>query len=256
MGRLTNKVAVITGGAGAIGLTTAKLYADQGAKVLLVDLNEAALKNAVETLGANHASYFVADVTNPDQTKGYIDAAMERYGKIDILFSNAGIEGKVGPIVDTAVEEFDKVMAVNVRGVWLSLKYGIPAMLKSGAPGSIIITSSIAGLHGFAGLSPYVTSKHAVIGLMRSAVKELAGTGVRVNTIHPAPIEGRMMRSIEEGAAPGAGTQAKSAFSALIPAGRYGNPDEVGNVALFLASDESSYCTGGCFSVDGGMSAG
>lgn len=255
MGRLTNKVAVITGGAGAIGLTTAKLYADEGAKVLLVDLNEAALKSAVETLGANHASYYVADVTNPDQTKGYIDAAIERYGKIDILFSNAGVEGKIGPIAESNVEDFDKVMAVNVRGVWLSLKYGIPAMEKQGG-GSIIITASIAGLHGFADLAPYVTSKHAVVGLMRSAAKEVSAKGIRVNSIHPAPIEGRMMRSIENGVAPGAGDQAKASFSSIIPAGRYGMPAEVGNLALFLASDDSAYCTGACFSVDGGMSAG
>jgi NAD(P)-dependent dehydrogenase (short-subunit alcohol dehydrogenase family) len=255
MGRLANKVAVITGGAGAIGAQTAKLYTDEGAKVLLVDLNEEALKKVVAELGHNHASYCVADVTDPEQTQTYVKTALERYDRIDILFSNAGIEGKVAPIADSNVEDFDKVMAVNVRAVWLSLKYSIPVMEKQGG-GSIIITASIAGLHGFADLAPYVTSKHAVVGLMRSAAKEVSAKGIRVNSIHPAPIEGRMMRSIENGVAPGAGEQAKVGFASIIPAGRYGMPKEVGNLALFLASDESAYCTGGCFSVDGGMSAG
>jgi NAD(P)-dependent dehydrogenase (short-subunit alcohol dehydrogenase family) len=148
-----------------------------------------------------------------------------------------------------------EVIAVNVRGVFLSLKYVMPAMVKNGG-GSIIITSSIAGLHGFAGLSAYVTSKHAVVGMMRSAVLECTPAGVRINTIHPAPIETRMMRAIEEGAAPGAAAQAKQGFETMIPAGRYGTPEEVASLALFLASDESRFCSGGLYSVDGGLSVG
>jgi NAD(P)-dependent dehydrogenase (short-subunit alcohol dehydrogenase family) len=255
MGRLDDKVAVITGGAGGIGVATATLFLQEGATVVLVDRDEATLDRVVKELGSDRVSHIVADVTEDDQVRGYVDTTVQRHGRIDVLFSNAGTEGVVSPIVDYPMDEFDKVMAVNVRGVYSSLKYGMPAMQASGG-GSIIITSSIAGLNGFAGLSSYVTSKHAVVGLMRSAVLEAADSGVRVNTVHPAPIENRMMRSIEEGAAPGAADAAKKQFEAMIPAGRYGNSDEVGRLALFLASDDSRYITGATVSVDGGMSVG
>ena len=254
MGRLDNKVAIITGGSGGIGEEAARKFAAEGANVLLVDLDEDKLAAITRSLG-NSASYVVADVSDAEATKTYVKAALERYGRIDILFSNAGVEGKVCPLVDYPLETFDKVISVNVRGVWLSLQTVMPELAKTGG-GSIIITSSIAGLQGFAGLSAYVTSKHAVIGMMRSAVLEGTPLGIRVNTIHPAPIETRMMRSIEEGAAPGAADQAKITFEGMIPAKRYGTPDEVANLALFLASDESRYISGGTYSVDGGMSAG
>lgn len=255
MGQLDDKVAVITGGAGGIGAATATLFLDEGATVVLVDRDEAALERTAKELGTDRASHIVADVTDDDQVRNYIDTTVERHGRIDVLFSNAGTEGVVAPIVDYPMAEFDKVMAVNVRGVYSSLKHGIPAMQGNGG-GSIIITSSIAGLHGFAGLSSYVASKHAVVGLMRSAVLEAADTRVRINTIHPAPIENRMMRSIEEGAAPGAADGAKKQFEGMIPAGRYGTSDEVGRLAVFLASDASRYVTGATVSVDGGMSVG
>ncbi len=255
MTQLRDKVAIVTGGAGGIGLATAKLFVAEGARVLLVDIDEGGLKEAVATLGGQHASYCVADVSDETATKTYVETALERYGKIDVLFSNAGFEGRVLPLVDYPIDAFDKVIAVNVRGVYLSLQHTIPVMAKNGG-GSIMITSSIAGLHGFAGLSAYVTSKHAVVGMMRSAVLEVTPLGIRINTIHPAPIETRMMRSIEEGAAPGAGAQAKTGFEAMIPARRYGEPEEVASLALFLASDASRYCSGGTYSVDGGMSVG
>ena len=254
MGRLTDNVAVITGGAGAIGAATARLFLDEGATVVLVDLAEDSLKKTVGDLGTDRVSYVVADVTDDDQVRRYIETTVERHGRIDTLFSNAGTEGVVSPIVDYPMDVFDRVLAVNVRGVYSSLKHGLPVMQQTG--GSIIITSSIAGLNGFAGLSSYVTSKHAVVGLMRSAVLETADSGVRINTIHPAPIDNRMMRSIEEGAAPGSSDAAKKQFETMIPAGRYGESEEVGRLALFLASDDSRYITGATISVDGGMSVG
>ena len=187
--------------------------------------------------------------------KQAVETAVQRYGRLDVLFANAGTEGRIVPLVDYEPSEFQRVIDVNVMGVFLGLKYTIPVMQKQGG-GSIIITSSIGGLKGFAGLSAYVTSKHALVGMMRSAVLEIGNSGVRVNTIHPSPIETRMMRSIEEGAAPGQGSAVKKQFEASIPAGRYGTPTEVAQTALFLASDESRFCTGGRYSVDGGMSAG
>jgi NAD(P)-dependent dehydrogenase (short-subunit alcohol dehydrogenase family) len=260
MARLTGKVAIITGGAGGIGLATAQLFTEEGAQVLLVDRHEAALHSAVQTIGSAAVSYVVADITQPEQVQHYVQTALERYQGIDILLANAGIEGVVQPIPDYPLEVFDAVMAVNVRGVWLGLKYVIPAMRARGG-GSIVITSSTAGIRGSLGLSAYTTSKHAVIGLMRTAALECAPWGIRVNTVNPAPIETRMMRSLEEMRMTGAGRattveQTKASIAARIPLKRYGAPEEVGRLMLFLASDESSFCTGGVYMVDGGSSAG
>lgn len=255
MPRLKDKVAVITGGAGGIGKATADLFVREGAKVLLVDLNPAALEKAAADRDPKKVATCTADVSRPEDAKRYINEAIKRFGRLDTIFSNAGTEGTVAPIVDYPLESFDRVIAVNVRGVWLGLQYGIPALARHGG-GSIIITSSIAGLKGFAGLGAYVTSKHAVVGMMRSAVLEASPQGVRINTIHPSPIETRMMRSIETGAAPGAEGEAKKGFEAMIPMGRYGLSEEVAATALFLASDDSRFCTGGRYSVDGGMSVG
>lgn len=261
MARLTGEIALITGGAGGIGQATAKLFTAEGAQVVLVDLNEAALQSAVQAIGEDVASYVVADATQPEQVQRYVNTAVERCGGIDIFLANAGVEGTVCPIPDYPIDIFDQVIAVNVRGVWLGLKYVIPVMRDRGG-GSIVITSSTAGISGTAGISAYVTSKHALIGLMRTAALECAPLGIRVNTVNPAPIETRMMRSLEKmfvsavGSASATVEQTKQAIAARIPLQRYGNPEEVGKLMLFLASDESSFCTGGVYMVDGGRSAG
>jgi NAD(P)-dependent dehydrogenase (short-subunit alcohol dehydrogenase family) len=260
MARLAGKVAVITGGAGGIGRTAAQLFTEEGAKILLVDVNQAALQDAVQTIGSNVASYTVADTTQPEQVQHFVQTAVERYGGIDIFLANAGIEGVVQPITDYPIEVFDQVMAVNVRAVWLGLKYVIPVMRDRGG-GSIVITSSTAGIRAGRGLSPYITSKHAVIGVMRAAALECAPLGIRVNTVNPAPIETRMMRSLEEMSTSASGRATtvehiKQGFASRIPLRRYGTPEEVARLMLFLASDESSFCTGGVYMVDGGTSAG
>jgi NAD(P)-dependent dehydrogenase (short-subunit alcohol dehydrogenase family) len=252
MGKLTGKTAVITGGAGDIGGATAALFAAEGAQVLLVDRDRQGLEEAVAALGDN-ASWVEADVTQPEQVQHYVHTAVERYGGIDVFVNNAGIEGVVQPIPDYPLEVFDQVMAVNVRGAWLGLKYAIPAMQPSG--GSIIITSSVSGIEGARGLSAYVTSKHAVIGLMRTAALECAALGIRVNSVNPAPIETRMMQALEEGLTPGKAARAREAITAGIPLRRYGTPEEVARMMLFLGGDDSRYCTGGVYMVDGGVSA-
>jgi NAD(P)-dependent dehydrogenase (short-subunit alcohol dehydrogenase family) len=267
--RLAGKIAIITGGSGGIGRAAARLFVEEGARVLLIDLNEAALQEATAAAlqGAESpdaASYVVADTTQPEQVEGFVKTAVERYGGVDILLANAGIEGRVLPITEYPVDVFDQVLAVNVRGVWLGLKYVIPVMQQRGG-GSIVITSSVAGLRGGAGTSAYTTSKHAVIGLMRSAALEGAPHKIRVNTVNPAPIETRMMRSLEQqraenaersGDADATPEQMKARGAARIPLQRYGEPEEVARLMLFLASDESSFCTGGIYTVDGGISAG
>ena len=260
MSRLEGKVAVITGATGGIGSAAARLFADEGARVALVDLDEAALRQTASSIGEDKASYTVADVTQPDQTQAYINAAVERWGGIDILLANAGIEGVLSPITDYPIDIFDRVMAVNVRGVWLGIKYAAPAILERGG-GSIVITSSTAGIGGSPEMSAYNTSKHAVIGLMRSAALEFAPS-IRVNTVNPAPIETRMMRSIEEmrvaemDDANVTVDVVKRAAADRIPMQRYGDPEEVARLMLFLAGDDSGFCTGGVYMVDGGRSAG
>jgi len=255
MHRLSGKVAIITGGSGGIGLATARLFLDEGARVVLVDLDEARLRAAAAGLGGDAVEVVAADVSDEAAVRDTLGATVQRHGRLDVLFCNAGIEGAVTPLTDYPVETFDRVLAVNVRGVFLGLKHALPVMQRQGG-GSIIITSSVAGFKGGAHLAAYSASKHAVVGLMRSAVLETGASGVRINTIHPSPIDTRMMRAIEHGRAPGAEDAARQMISTRIPAGRYGTPDEVALTALFLASDDSRYCTGGRYSVDGGMTAG
>ncbi|MBI4776701.1 MAG: SDR family oxidoreductase [Deltaproteobacteria bacterium] len=254
MGRLSEKVAVITGAAGDIGLAAAQLFAKEGGKVVLVDVNGDALNAAARTIGNHTASLVLADVTDPIQVQQYIQSALDRHGRVDVFVNNAGIEGVVKPIPEYPVEVFDRVMAVNVRGVWLGMKYMIPVMMKAGG-GSIIITSSIAGIKGSPLVSAYIASKHACVGIMRAAAMECAEAGIRVNTVNPAPIETRMMRSLEKGLMPETPSEAKGLFQQMMPLGHYGTPEDVAYLMLFLASDESRYCTGGVYMVDGGTSA-
>ena len=251
MNRLTGKVAVITGGAGAIGKAAGKRFVSEGACVLLTDLDDAALEEACAEIGGDTVSYFAGDVTRARDNLALVEAATERYGGLDTFVANAGIEGVVAPLELSDEADFDRVMAVNVKGPFLGLKAAIPALAARGG-GSIIITSSVAGLGGGASLAPYVTSKHAVVGLMKSAALELAAQNIRVNTVNPSPVEGRMMRSLEEGLAPVA---TKRDLEAMIPLGRYAQPDDVANLMLFLASDESAFITGAVYLVDGGTVA-
>ena len=253
MKKLENKVAIITGGSGSIGKTTARLFLDEGAKVLLVDLNESDLKETVGELNNKNVAYCVADVSKSDEVLRYVNETVRLYGKIDIFFNNAGIEGVVKPMVDYPEDVFDRIMAVNIKGVWLGNKYVLPNMNDGG---SIIMTSSVAGIKGFANLGAYVTSKHAIVGMMRSTAIEVAHRKIRVNSVHPSPVNNRMMRSIEEGASAGNGDEVKRMFEATIPLGRYAEPIEISQLVLFLAGDESKFITGTTQVIDGGMCAG
>jgi NAD(P)-dependent dehydrogenase (short-subunit alcohol dehydrogenase family) len=252
MKSLQNKVAIITGGAGSIGKTTAQLFLAQGAKVLLVDLKEDDLKKAVEELASTDVIYSVADVTKASDVQRYVDDAQKAFGKIDIFFNNAGIEGVVKPVVEYPEDVFDKVLAVNVKGVWLGNKYVLPQMNDGG---SVILTSSVAGIAGSPNVSAYIASKHAVVGLMRNLAVEVAPRKIRVNTINPSPVDNRMMRSLEDGFAPGQAAAAKTELEKAIPLGRYAEPVEIAQLVLFLASDDSKFITGTTQVIDGGMNA-
>ncbi|PPL02318.1 SDR family NAD(P)-dependent oxidoreductase [Parapedobacter indicus] len=250
MAKLEGKVAVITGGSGAIGSTTAKLFLEEGAKVVLVDINEQALSEVASELNSDRISYVTADVTKADDVQKYVQHTVNTFGKIDVFFNNAGVEGAVKPIEEYPEDVFDKLIAVNVKGVWLGLKYVLSEMNEGG---SVINTSSVAGLSGSPLVSAYVTSKHAVVGLTRAVALEAAPRKIRVNSIHPSPVDNRMMRSLEGGYAPGAAEEAKKNFENAIPLNRYATNDDIAKGVLFLASDDSKFITGTKLVMDGGM---
>lgn len=254
MGRIEGKVAVITGGAGGIGRAVARRFIEEGASVLIVDVDKDSLADACAEISSNQISYVVGDVANWNDNLEMIKIAEERYGGVDIFLANAGIEGDISSILDYDEEVFDRLMAVNIKGPFLGLKAAVPSMIKRGS-GSVVITSSIGGVRGGPRLAPYVTSKHAVIGLMKSAAKEFAREGVRVNAVNPSPVETRMMRSIEKGLMEEDPDAIKKAMQSNIPMGRYAEPVDVANLMLFLASDESKFITGSIHMVDGGSSA-
>jgi NAD(P)-dependent dehydrogenase (short-subunit alcohol dehydrogenase family) len=250
MKRLKDKVAIITGGAGGIGVATAKLFLEVGAKVMLVDVNQNLLKKAVADFKNPNLSHCMADVSKAKDTENYVKQTLKEFGKIDIFFNNAGIEGCSKPLVDYPEDIFDKVIAINLKGVWLGCKHVLPKMEEGG---SVMITSSVAGLKGFAGLGAYVASKHGVIGIMRVAALESADRKIRVNSIHPGPVDNEMMRRIEKDISPENPDQVIKGFENMVPLKRYAESVEIANLALFLASDESAYITGSIHVIDGGM---
>lgn len=243
----------MTGAAGGIGRATAELFVAHGARVVMTDRDGEALAAAAEALGPA-AAWVAGDVVDPTTAERAVAAATERFGGLHVLFANAGMEGRVAPLVAQELDDVERVLRVNVLGVFLFVKHAAPRIAASGG-GSIVITSSVAGVIGSPGLGPYIASKHAVIGLMRTAAVELAPMGIRVNTVNPGPIDNRMMRSIEDQAAPGKGDVVKAGFVHQVPLGRYGTNEEIARAALFLASEESSYCTGSVLMADGGFTA-
>lgn len=249
--RFEKRTVVVTGAGGQIGRATALRLASEGAKVLVVDASEPAAAETVRRIRGvgGTAEVFVADVTQPPQVAAYAQAGADMGGGvIDAFHNNAGIEGVVAPVVSHPDDEFDRVIAVNVKGVFLGMKHVLPFMRAGGA---IVNTGSTAGMVGAAGCVAYIASKHAVVGMTRTAALEQAELGIRVNAVCPGPVKGRMMESLEEGFGEGA----HASVLKIMPIGRYGEHEEIASMVAFLLSDESSFSTGALFVADGGQTA-
>jgi NAD(P)-dependent dehydrogenase (short-subunit alcohol dehydrogenase family) len=250
MARLDGKVAFITGGESGIGLACARLFVAEGARVHLAGLVKDQLEAAAAELGPDAAGWSVTDVTEEDQVAAALRQAAGRFGRLDVLVSNAGIAGDQALITEYPTDVFRRVLDVHVLGAFLVLKHGLPYLAEDG---SVIITSSVVGLTSAPGICAYATAKHAQVGLMRTAAKEMAGRGIRVNTVHPGPTDTEFQRAIEVTATGAPPDEAARAFDAMIPLGRHATPEEIARSMLYLASPDSSFVTGATMAVDGGM---
>lgn len=250
---LAGKVALITGGTSGIGRDTAILFAQNGAKVALTGRRKEEGEETMKLARAagGDAIFLQGDVSKTADVQMFVQKTVEKFGQLDVAFNNAGIEGNWTPIVDMAEETFDQVAAINTKGVWLCLKYELKQMLKQGGGGAIVNMSSVAGLMGNAGSSAYCASKHAVIGLSRTAALEGAAHGIRVNTVCPAVIVTPMAER-----AFGADLEANKRLLLMHPLGRFGKPMEIAEAVLWMCSDRSSFMTGHEIVLDAGMLAG
>ena len=249
--RFHEQVAIVTGGAGGLGRALASRLLTEGARVALVDRDEAALERVSGELG--QVLTIPADVTDEEHVAGYVRRTLDEYGRVDLFFNNAGIEGRMAKIVDTEMADFDRVMAVNLRGVFLGLRELLRHFERQGTGGAIVNTASIAGLRGSSRLAPYSASKHAVIGLTKSGAREGAPYGVRVNAVAPGFIDTRMLHAINAMGQPENPDAALDDLLARVPNGRLGTPDEVANVVAWLLSADAAYVNGAIYLVDAGV---
>lgn len=252
----TGQVAIVTGAGGGIGRAVSLALADAGARVLAVDLStDSGTETATQIAQAGGTAQFVAaDVSRAEDVVNYVAAARNRWGRIDIFMNNAAWQGSILPLVDYPDELFDKVMAINVRGVFLGLKHVLPVMIAQRS-GAVVNTASLGAYIGVRNLAPYAASKHAVFGLTKSAALEVARKGIRVNAVCPGPVDTPMLREIEAGQAPGGAQSLREQRAASIPDGRYARPEEVANLMLYLCSELSSHITGQGIQINGGSHA-
>lgn len=250
--RFDDKVVVVTGAAGGIGRATVARLVDEGARVVAVDLSADALADACGGHG-DAVRLEAADVTREDDTKRYLDAAVSGLGQLDALFAGAGIIGPIGPLESTSMDDYHRVMAVNVTGVFLAMKHAIP-ILKTQGKGAIVNAASTAGLQASGVIPVYSATKHAVVGLTRAAAALHARDGIRINAVCPGPIDTAMVEELAAGMEPDDPAHGAVRVRQRVPTGRAGEPAEVAAVIAFLCSDEASFVNGSLYTVDGGMS--
>jgi meso-butanediol dehydrogenase/(S,S)-butanediol dehydrogenase/diacetyl reductase len=250
--RLKSKAVLITGGGSGFGEVTARLFAREGAAVMLADINDKAAQSVAASIVAEggQAGWAQTDVTSSASVEAMVHAALHQFGHVDILFNNAGIEG-FGTIIDTDENVWDHIFAVHVRGTYLCSKYTLPAMIEGGRGGTVVNVSSVAGLVGIRNMTAYSAAKGAIIALTRSMAVDFAQYGIRVNCVAPGTTMTPMGQRLVEGDTPEQLAMRMSRY----PLNRFGRPEEIANAVLFLASDESSYATGSCLVVDGGLTA-
>lgn len=250
-GRVNGKIALVTGGGSGIGRATALVFAREGAKVVIADVVVSGGEETVRLIKAagGEAVFVKADVSKAPEVEALIKQTVDTYGRLDCAFNNAGIEGDMASTADCTEENWDRTVAIDLKGVWLCLKYEIPQMLKQGG-GAIVNTASVAGLVGFVGLPAYVAAKHGVNGLTKTAALEYAKAGIRVNAVCPGVIKTPMVDRLFS-SQPHAG----EAIAALEPVGRLGKPEEIGEAVVWLCSDAASFVTGLPMAVDGGLVA-
>lgn len=248
---LKNKVVIVTGAASGIGASSAVLFAREGAKVVVADIQKELGEKIVSQIQAEkgEAIFIKCDVSSEDDVKNLISKTVEKFGRVDCAFNNAGIEGVEGDTLSCTNENWQRTMEINLKGIWLCMKYEIPEMLKNGG-GAIVNCSSIAGIVGFEGLPAYVASKHGVVGLTQTTALEFAHKNIRVNAICPGVIDTPMVNRITHGE-----ESERKLYSESEPLGRMGRPEEIASAALWLCSDASSFVTGHPLVADGGWGA-
>ena len=253
---MEGKVVAVTGAASGIGRATAVLLARQGARVAVLDIDEPAGRAAVAAIHSDggEAAFHHVDVTSGNGLSACFATIAGSWGRIDGLHNNAGTNGPTARIEEYAEEDFDRVLAVNLRAVWLGMKHVVPHLRAAGG-GAIVNTASTASHVGYPGMSAYNASKHAVLGVTRSTALECAKWGIRVNCVCPGSIDTPMARDTERRVNPADPAEARRAFAAQMPLGRLGEPEEVAAVVAFLLSDRAGYVTGSAYVVDGGLLA-
>ena len=254
--RLENKTAVISGATGAIGAATCKLYHSEGANIVMVGRSENKLQDLMESFDdKSKLRTIVANSKDEKEIQDAVHFANDQFGSLDIVLANAGTEGVVKPLTEFTLDEFNEFLSVNVVGIWLYMKHSIPLMQKQRS-GSFIAVSSGGGVVGFNGQLPYIASKHAVNGMVKTACIENGQYNVRVNALAPGPVDNRMMRSLEEQLNPSDPEALRqNIISQMIPMQKYSTNEDIANLALFLGCDESANCSGAVFLSDGGFTA-